>query len=175
MRIVLIGYRGCGKTTIGKLVAQTLGLDFVDVDDVTCDRFGIRSIAEIWQQFGEPEWRKREVEVTSELCAKDNLVIGLGGGTLMQPGARRAVEACDALRVYLKAAPQVLAARIASDPQSGATRPNLTQHGGGVEEVRHMLEVRGPVYEAVADEVLDVSQIAPADAAAWVVAKIRKG
>jgi len=169
MRIVLIGYRGSGKTTIGRLAAEQLGLDFADVDDATCARFGIDSIAAIWQKHGEPEWRRREVEATRELCGRDGVVIGLGGGTLMQPGAREAVERCVGLRVYLKASPEVLAARIAGDPQSDVTRPSLTAHGGGVEEVRHVLMEREPVYEAVADRVMDVSGMDPAEAARVIV------
>lgn len=174
MRIVLIGYRGSGKTSVGRLVATQLGCDFEDVDDVTCAKFGNDSIAAIWEQFGEPEWRRREVETTRELCERDDIVIGLGGGTLMQAGARQAVEACDGLRVYLQASPEVLAERIAGDPQSSATRPNLTNLGGGVDEVRQVLAQRGPMYEAVADRTIDVAALSPEAAAGRIVTWARE-
>jgi len=171
MNIILIGYRACGKTSIGKKLASQLALSFVDVDHETCARFKNDSIADIWAKFGEPAWRREEVAVTSELCARPSQVIALGGGTLMQEGARKAVDsAADTLRIYLKATPEELHKRISADKQSSATRPNLTNLGGGVDEVRVMLERRGPTYEAVADHVIDVTAISIDDATAQIVA-----
>ena len=172
VNIILLGYRGCGKTTLGKLLAERLWLTFADVDNVTCQRFGNDSIAAIWSEHGEPQWRRVEVEVTQELVKKTDMVIGLGGGTLMQDGARQAVEqAADSVRFYLKCAPQVLAQRIEQDDQSSAGRPNLTQLGGGIEEITVMLAEREPVYLAVADHVLDLSNLAPNDAVRHLIAK----
>lgn len=130
---------------------------YKDVDDVTCERIGMDSIADIWAKHGEPFWRQNEVAATCDLCRQDNLVIGLGGGTLMQPGARQAIEdATDTIRIYLKASPQVLYQRITADARSSQTRPSLTAMGGGLDEVIHMLEKREPTYEAVADVVLEI-------------------
>lgn len=157
MNIILLGYRGCGKTSIGNKLASELWKTFVDVDDETCKRFGNDSIAAIWDEHGEPAWREAEVAVTQELVAKQDMVIGLGGGTLMQPGAREAVEQADAVRIYLKCEADELYRRVSADDRSAATRPNLTNLGGGVEEIEHMLAERGPVYEAVADRVFDVT------------------
>jgi len=155
--IILIGYRGSGKTTIGKLLADQLWKTFVDVDDETCKRFDHLSIAQIWEQFGEPKWREAEVEVTRELCGKTDHIIGLGGGTLMEAGAREAVENADATRIYLKCQPEELYRRISADTGSADTRPSLTAQGGGVEEIKAVLELREPVYQAVADSVFDVT------------------
>lgn len=160
MKLILIGYRGCGKTSVGKRVATAKNMQYLDVDDVTCDRIGCDSIAKIWEEHGEPFWRQNEVDATVELCKQDNLVIGLGGGTLMQDGAKQAVEdATDTVRIYLKASSEVLYRRITGDVRSNETRPNLTSLGGGLDEVAHMLEQRGPTYETVADVVLDMSEM----------------
>jgi len=160
--IILIGYRGSGKTTIGKLLADQLWKKFVDVDDQTCKRFGGKTIAAIWQEFGEPAWRKEEVEVTRDLCTKKGMIIGLGGGTLMQPAAKQAVkDAPNTVRIYLKCEPQELFRRISADSQSAATRPALTAHGGGLAEIEEMLKLREPVYLEVADHVFDVTNIEP--------------
>ncbi len=168
MNVILIGYRGCGKTSAGRGLASRRGMTFVDVDDVTCDRFGNDSIADIWATHGEPAWRTQEVEVTRELVAKPNHVIGLGGGTLMQPGARAAVEqAADTLRVYLCCDPEELHRRIHADDRSAATRPALTAHGGGLKEIRAVLADREPVYRAVADVQLDVTQMDIDDIVEW--------
>lgn len=157
--IILIGYRGCGKTSIGKLLADQLWKTFVDVDNETCKRFDNSSIAAIWEEFGEAKWREAEVEVTQSLCKRSDHIIGLGGGTLMEAGAREAVENADARRIYLKCEPEVLFQRISADTRSAATRPNLTNLGGGVDEIKAMLDKREPVYEAVADVVFDVTQV----------------
>jgi shikimate kinase len=160
--VILIGYRGSGKTTIGKLIADQLWKKFVDVDDETCKRFNGKTIAAIWQESGEPAWRKAEVAVTQELCARKGMVIGLGGGTLMQPGARQAVkDAQNTVRIYLKCEAQELHRRISADTKSAATRPALTQFGGGLEEIQAMLAQREPVYLEVADHVFDVTNIEP--------------
>lgn len=170
MNVILIGYRGCGKTTLGKVLASQLWKTYADVDAVTCQRFNNPSIADIWEKFGEPAWREKEVQVTRELVAKPDMVIGLGGGTLMQPGAREAVEqAADAVRIYLKCDPKVLFERISNDKQSAQTRPALTQFGGGLEEILAVLAQREPVYEAVADHVFDVTHLQPNDAVRYLI------
>ena len=103
MNIILIGYRGSGKTTLGKQLAMRQWLTFVDVDSEVCKRFDNASIADIWAKHGEPEWRRVEVEVTEDLCKKDGQVIALGGGTLLEPGARRAVMNAERCRQDLPA------------------------------------------------------------------------
>ena len=170
MNIVLFGYRGSGKTTIGRKLADQLWKDFVDVDQEACRRFGIDSIAEIWQQHGEAAWRDMEVRVVQDLMQRDEQVIALGGGTLMQPAARTAVEQAEhARRIYLSCEPAELHQRIQKDPDTSATRPNLTKLGGGVEEIRAMLDERQPVYRAVADAELEVTHLSPDAAVRYLV------
>lgn len=160
-RVFLLGYRASGKTTAGRLLAERLGVPFVDIDTAVCARFGGRTVAEIWAAEGEPRFREVEVEVTASLCGAGARVVALGGGTLMQPGARAAVAGDPgALRVYLRAEPEVLHERIEGDAASAGLRPALTARGGGIEEIRAVLAEREPVYEAVADAVLDVDACA---------------
>jgi shikimate kinase len=160
MNIILIGYRGSGKTVIGRLLAERLGLDFVDSDAAVCGRFGIDSITDIWQQHGEPAWREMEVEVTRQCCAMDNQVISLGGGTVMQSGARQAIaDSAQTTCVYLYAPVEVLHQRIEADANTAAARPSLTGKGGGIEEVQQVLAQRDPVYRQAADLVLDVTNL----------------
>ena len=169
MNLILIGYRGSGKTTLGKKLAQQLWKDFVDVDHEICRRIGNPSIAAIWQGHGEPYFREVEVAVTRDFCERDDLVIALGGGTLMQAGAREAVEAADAVRVYMKCEPSELLRRIASDTTSNDHRPNLSKLGGGIEEIEAMLAEREPTYLAVADHVLDITRLSTEDAARYLI------
>jgi len=157
MNIILIGYRGSGKTSIGRKLADQLWKDFVDVDAKTLARFGDLTVAEVWEQQGEPAYREAEGEVTAELCSKDGQVIALGGGTPMIDAARAAIKASDAVRVYLYADAQTLHDRIESDAATAGQRPALTDQGGGLDEVRSVLEQRDPVYRDVADVVFDVT------------------
>ena len=162
MNIILIGYRASGKTTLGKMLAEHLGKPFVDVDVEICKRFDNKTIAEIWAQDGEPAFREVEVEVTREVCQIKQTVIGLAGGSLMRPKARQAVErAPDSVRIYLKCKPDVLHERINKDRSSAAKRPALTTMGGGIDEIESVLAEREPVYEAVADHVLDLTNLNP--------------
>ena len=172
MNIVLIGYRGCGKTTIGRKLANQLWKDFLDVDQEACRRFGIDSIAEIWDRYGESAWREMEVGVVQDAMRRDEQVIALGGGTLMQPGARDAIELAEnTRRIYLYCQPQELNRRIEADPVSTATRPSLTVHGGGVEEIRAVLTEREPVYRAVADGEFEVTHVTPDEAVRHLVSR----
>jgi shikimate kinase len=165
MNIVLIGYRGSGKTTVGRKLASQLWKTYVDTDAEVCKRLGGRTIADIWKTEGEAEFRRVECEVVEQVMRRPDQVIGLGGGTLMQERARAAVRAAaDTVRIYLKCDPQTLHQRITADAQTAATRPNLTALGGGVQEITQMLAQREPVYLATADKTLDVSLLAPDDA-----------
>lgn len=159
MNIILLGYRGSGKTSMGRLLADQLWKDFVDLDDEIVRRFDGLSIAEIWQQFGEPAFREKEVEAARDICSRDDLVIALGGGTVMQPGAREAVEQSDARRIYLYCEPQVLCSRIQGDEATAANRPSLTEQDGGIKEIEAVLAERDPVYREVADVVFDVTHL----------------
>jgi len=155
--IILIGYRGSGKSSVGRKIADQVWKDFVDLDHEICRRFDGRTVAEVWATEGEPAYRAVEVEVTEHFCAKSGQVIALGGGTLMQPGARAVVEQADALRIYLRCDPEELHRRISADPQTAGLRPSLTGQGGGLEEINTVLAEREPVYRAVADVEFDVT------------------
>ena len=172
MNIILVGYRGSGKTTLGKLLANRQWMTFVDTDHETRKRFGNKSITEIWESQGEQEWRRAEVAVAEELCRRDGLVIALGGGTLMEPGARRAVlDSEQAVKVYLYCQPEELHRRITEDSQSSVMRPNLTDLAGGIEEIETILAQRDHIYRAVSDKLLDVTHLTPENAVRYLIEK----
>jgi shikimate kinase len=171
MHVILLGYRGSGKTSVGRILAQKTWKDFVDVDAEICSRFDGKTIAEIWEEDGEPAFRAIEVQVTKDLVAGEPSVIALGGGTVMQPEAKQAVKQAEAVRVYLSCRPHVLAERIAKDVGSTATRPALTSSGGDLEEIENILVQRDPVYREVADVVFDVTYVDPRQAAEYLVEK----
>lgn len=160
MTIILLGYRGCGKTSAGRQLAERRGWAFADLDTMVCDRFDGRTVAQIWANEGEPRYREVEVQITREVVTRPDTVIALGGGAAMQAGAREAIAAAAAARrIYLAADPVELHRRISGDAASAALRPALTAAGGGLEEVRAVLAERDPVYRSLADHVLDVTAL----------------
>lgn len=172
MTIILFGYRGCGKTTLGKKLANQLWKEFVDGDEAVRARFDGRSIVDIWENEGEPRFREVEAEVTAELCRREDHVVALGGGALMHPDARQAVkDAPDAVRLYLSCEPEELCRRIHADTTTTTERPAMTDLGGGIEEITKLLEVRDPIYREVADHVFNVTHTSIDEAARHIVAK----
>ncbi|HPY75628.1 MAG: shikimate kinase [Planctomycetes bacterium] len=82
--LVLTGFMGTGKSTIGFLVAQSMQREFIDLDDYI-EKIEQRTIAEIFQQSGELYFRQKEIEICNHVTQKTNCVIATGGGTLLQP------------------------------------------------------------------------------------------
>lgn len=173
MNIVLLGYRGSGKTSIGKKLANELWKDFVDLDDQTRARFKNQAIADIWAEHGEPAFRAAEAEVAAEHFAKDDLVIATGGGILTHDAGKQAVESADhAKRIYLSCSPEVLAERIATDSTTATERPSLTGDADPAAEVEAVLNQRDPVYREVADIVFDVTYCSIDEAVRHLIAKL---
>ncbi len=162
--IVLIGYRGCGKTAVGRLLAQRLGWEFVDTDQ-EIQRVQERSIADIFAQDGEAAFRRIESEVLQRVLVGRRKVIGVGGGAVLSRRNRKLLRTTG-ICVWLTAPPEELYQRIVSDGQTAAQRPDLTP-AGGLQEVEAVLQSRLPIYEATAEIVvstagLSVEQVADA-------------
>jgi shikimate kinase len=162
MNIILIGYRGTGKSTIGKRLADKLGRDFVDTDLLLVERAG-KTIREIFDTEGEKSFRDRESAVIMDVAARDNLVVAAGGGAILRPENVAALKKNGKV-IWLQADAQTLHARIAADPATSANRPHLTPIGGTVEEIKHLLAQRTGAYQSAAEASLDVSRLSIDDA-----------
>ena len=156
MNIFLIGYRGCGKSSIAPLVAEKLGWNVVDSDDVVQTQADT-TITEIFAQRGEAAFRALEQSAIDEIAKPGSQVISLGGGAPMFE-ANRDVIARTGKAVYLSAPAEVLWARISGDAVSDTQRPDLTDEGG-LAEVKTMLAVRDSVYAACADCTIDTGNL----------------
>ncbi|MEW6220096.1 MAG: shikimate kinase [Thermodesulfobacteriota bacterium] len=145
MKIILVGYRACGKTTVGRLVARRLGLDFVDLDREIEASCGC-SIRELVAAQGWETFRARERELLARSIGRENLVLATGGGAILHQEVWPRLMA-SGLVIWLDASHETIVGRLQRDAATAGQRPSLT--GAGVaEEVAAVLAVRTPLYQA---------------------------
>ena len=126
--LVLVGYRGTGKSTVGQIVANRLNLRFLDADLEIEARAG-RSISRIFAELGEPAFRDWEEQTIGDLTqSHPGAVLATGGGAVIRASNRR-ILADHGFVVWLRAEPAELARRLEADHRAGAERPSLTAPG----------------------------------------------
>ena len=168
MSIVLIGYRGSGKTTIGRKLASRLWQDLIDTDQLIVTKAG-KNIATIFREDGEQVFRDMETEVVLETLKLQDIVISLGGGAVMREENRFAIKNSGHKVIYLRCHPQVLYHRLSSDSGSTLMRPSLTPYGGTVQEIQQMLDIREPLYRSIMTAEIDVTNLSVDDAMVYIV------
>ncbi|MBE5950089.1 MAG: shikimate kinase [Lachnospiraceae bacterium] len=147
--LVLIGYMGCGKSTIGTKSARAFGFRFYDTDQLIEENEGC-TIAELFTQKGEPYFRMCETELIKGLIRKPKgMVIATGGGLPMTEENRSLLKKLGTV-VYIKCGIDTLVSRLTGD-----TKRPLLAEGELESKVRTMMKLREPVYESVADVVLE--------------------
>jgi len=146
----LIGPRGSGKTTIGKKLAEQKSCQFVDTDKLIVERAG-SSIAQIVEQYGWEHFRHLESEVLKSISHSDT-VVSTGGGIILLKENQRVMRTNGTV-IYLSATPEILAARLAAEPQA-EQRPSLT--GKSIlEEIEEVMSQRESLYRETAHYVID--------------------
>ncbi|QDT65319.1 shikimate kinase [Calycomorphotria hydatis] len=150
--ITLIGYRGCGKSSVAEPLASRLGWNCIDADD-EIETVAGKSISEIFAEGGEPEFRRIEREVMAELLKRTNIIIAAGGGAILNAETRKEMAQAGPV-IYLRADVDTLLRRIEGDDTTATRRPNLTNTGGRAEIVK-MLTLREPIYTATATHVIN--------------------
>jgi len=170
MNLTLIGYRGSGKSTVARILADRMARPLVDTDTLVQKRAG-RSIAEIVAAGGWPEFRRLEREAIAEMTARDEQVISAGGGAVLDEANRKALRASGRVGL-LTAAPEVLWERMKADPKTAAERPDLTD-AGGLAEVRKVLDERRQVYRMASDYEIQTDRFAPDETAGRILAWLR--
>lgn len=165
--IYLVGPRGSGKTTVGRLAAERLGLEFVDADEALVKSLG-QSIADYVTVHGWEAFREREHETLARIAASRGRVVATGGGVVLRADNRELMTASGAV-FYLMADPGLLFARLSRDP-GAEQRPALTDLPLR-EEIGRTLAEREPLYMAVAGFVLQAAGT-PEEIAADLVEKL---
>lgn len=159
MNIVLIGYRGTGKSVVGRILADRLDMTLKGMDAMIVERAGM-PIPQIVAEQGWPGFRDLESDLARELGAAENMVIDTGGGVIER------LENVEALRVngrvfWLTAGTDTIVERIQDDTQ----RPALVEGKTFTEEVAEVLERRTPLYDAAAHHTIATDTVSPEDVA----------
>ena len=155
MNIILIGYRGTGKSVVGELLSRKLNRETISMDAQIVKKAGM-SIPDFVEKNGWPEFRDLETEVARELADSDNIIVDCGGGIIERP------ENIPALRengviFWLQASVDVIVDRIAG----GTERPALTEGKTFTEEVAEVLHRRTPLYSDAAQHTIDTDAMTP--------------
>ena len=159
--IVLVGLMGAGKSRVGAEIARLTGLPFMD-SDREIERAAGMPVSDIFERFGEAEFRKGEEKVILRLLEAPRKILASGGGAFIQPAIREAVKK-QAVSVWLKADLDILVERT-----SRSTHRPLLRDGDAREKLRVLMDYRYPLY-AEADITVESDDRAPRDTAALVV------
>lgn len=163
--VILIGMMGSGKTTIGRLVAWHLDLNFIDAD-YELEKSAGRKISQIFATEGEAEFRRLESTVLARLCSGTGQVIATGGGAVLNEDNVRLLRSSGVV-VFINVAPEELARRLKHD----RSRP-LLQNGDPVQKIKELLDIRLPLYRAIADMEFISTNSAPGITAKNLVRKL---
>lgn len=173
--VLLVGMMGAGKTTVGRMLADRLDRRYVDSDEEVEAATG-RTVRELFEEGGEKAFRPLEsAALATAVHTGQPVVVGVAGGAVLDP-ANRALLRRSGTVVWLRATPETLAARIAHQVGTGSGgarrdhRPLLEHDPEGA--LRHLAASRRPLYEEVADLVVDVDGVSPADVVERVVAAL---
>lgn len=143
--IILVGFMGTGKTTIGKRLAEQTQMPLVDMDALI-EKRAKKSISQIFADEGEAHFRTLERALAKELTTQNNLIISTGGGIVLNPNNISDFET-SGLTVCLMASPETILERIKHD----TSRPLLA--GDKENQIIHLLESRQTLYEAVKHKI----------------------
>lgn len=165
-RAVLVGTMGAGKTTVGRLVADTLGVEFADTDELIEDRAG-KSVQDIFVEDGEPAFRAMERSVVQTALSEHDGVLSLGGGAVLDPATQALLAAHQV--VFLRVGLADAVKRVGL----GVGRPLLL--GNVRARIKLLLDERTPVYQGLARITVETDGRSPEDIAADVVSAVSGG
>lgn len=172
MNLVLIGLRGSGKSTVGRILAERIKWAFVDTDGIVEERAGV-TIRELFDKSGEAAFRKLESETVLECAAADCTVIATGGGAVLDPANAAALKR-NGFVVHLTAEPTELWRRILQDKGSLEGRPKLLANAlTGIDELKMLMRARAGFYAQVRDAEVNVEDRTPVEVADAVLVLLR--
>jgi shikimate kinase len=153
--IALIGFRGAGKSTVGRALAERLQQPFIDTDHWIEQSTGM-TIRELFSRHGEARFRELETDAIRLALDGPSAVISVGGGALLNPENRRRLGE-RAVCIWLRATPRTLRNRIQADPLTASQRPPLTERGVS-DEIESVLGLRTSLYADTAHAIVDTDE-----------------
>lgn len=151
LNLVLIGYMGTGKTTVGRKLAKKLGLKFIDTDH-EIERVTGMPVNDIFKKLGEVRFRSEEKAAVRRVSREHGQVIATGGGVVLDPENMELLKETGVV-VRLLATPETIYDRV----KRKKTRP-LLQTDDPLQKIKDMLAEREPLYSSSADETVDTTQ-----------------
>lgn len=160
--VFLIGYMGCGKTTLGEVLARQMGMRFIDLDDYIETRQGM-SIVEIFSELGEERFREMETEALQDVASMTDVIVGCGGGTPCH-GDNMELMNSAGTTIWLTTSPERITARLLlSDQKMKRPKINTLSNDEVLPLVEKELQERAPYY-AQAQLQFDSTDIETAEA-----------
>ncbi len=147
--IFLIGFMGCGKSTMARFLSEDLGKELVEMDERLVEEAGM-SINEIFEKYGEDYFRDLETKLIEDIAKKGGTIVSCGGGAALREENRRAMKK-NGLVIYLCATPETIYERV----RHSTNRP-LLNGNMNVEYITSLMEKRLAVYEEAADIIISV-------------------
>jgi shikimate kinase len=168
VNIAIFGFMGVGKSSVGRLVAEALGMEFVDIDDTIVTVAGI-DITSIFKERGEKGFRELEKNATEKISAMEGVVISCGGGTVLDKGNLKALKRTSRM-ILLTANSETILQRV---QVNGDTRPLLTNEEKE-DSISRLLRERTPQYLEAADHVVDTSGKTQAQVAHEIIERLQE-
>ncbi len=168
MNLALIGYRGTGKSTIGRRLSEVLRMPYVCFDEEIVRRAGM-TIPDIVERYSWDRFRELESGIVADYAARDGQILDTGGGVVTRPENIAALREHGVV-VWLEASIEDIVERIGSTTD----RPSLSGDKSFIEEVEDILEERRPLYEAAADHRIDTSLLSEEEAVEAIVRIFRQ-
>ena len=157
MNIVLIGYRGTGKSSVARMLSKELNFPVFNMDEEITKKAGM-SIPQIVEKFGWDKFRDLESEIAEQVSNLDNHIIDTGGGVILRDKNVENLRKNSKV-FWLKADITTIVKRI----KHGRHRPSLTEGKSFVDEIEEVLTQRKEKYEKAADYIIDTSELSSSD------------
>lgn len=163
--IVITGFMGTGKTTVGKMLSKEYNLEFIDTDELIEKKAGNKKVNKIFTEFGEAYFRKLEKDVIREIAEKKDAVIATGGGAIVDKENLAVLKKDSSIIICLTARPDVIVLRTRNEK---GVRPLLNSDNPLI-KIEELLKKREDAYSK-ADVIIDTSDLTPAE----IIMKIKK-
>ena len=170
--LFLVGYRCTGKSSVGRSLAATLSLPFIDTDSLVVSENGM-SIREIVISRGWEAFRRLEHTALQQVCTMDRRVVATGGGIVLDAGNVKLMKKSGRI-IWLRASPETIKARMLQDQASKTLRPALTSTDS-ISEIEETLAERAPLYQHAMDFSVDTDHRGVDEICDFIIGRLKAG